>query len=244
MPGESSKTLTVIPARGGSKGLPRKNTRPLGGKPLIAHTIEAALAARAGRVIVSTDDAEIAEISQRHGAEVPFVRPAALATDTASSLSVLLHAIEHMESREGYRAGRIVFLQPTSPFRTAEQIAAALAQHAESGARSTIGVTEVQEFHPFFMFKLGEGARLSPLFEMENRPLRRQDLPPVYRINGALYITRREYYNEVNETSAIFDWNDLNAYVMDAPSSIDINDYMDFQRAELVLRGRGEAEDS
>ncbi len=231
-----SNTLAIIPARGGSKGLPRKNVRLLGGIPLIAHTIQAALKSRIERVIVSTDDEEIAEISREWGAEVPFLRPPEYSTDQSTSLSVLLHALHYMEKQEQYAVEHVVFLQPTSPFRTVQHIDEALEKYRFSGKNSLISVTDVQEFHPYFMFKLDGTDSLVPLFQLEKRPLRRQDLPAFFRINGAIYISHRDYYRDIQPNAAIFDWNSLIAYVMDAPSSIDINDYIDFQRAELMLQ--------
>lgn len=228
-------TLGIIPARGGSKGLPGKNLRPLGGAPLIAHTIRAAVESRIERVIVSTDDEEIAAAARDHGAEVPFKRPEALSGDEATSLSVLLHGLRFMEDQARMEIQHVVFLQPTSPFRMAWHIDEALDQYLRSGKTSLIAVTEVQEHHPYFMFTCKDNDTLSPLFEMEQRPLRRQDLPTMYRINGALYISRRDYYLDLDDSAAIFDWRSLSGYSMDAPSSLDINDAMDFQRAELTL---------
>lgn len=231
-----SGTLAIIPARGGSKGLPRKNVRLLGELPLIAHTIRAAIRSGIERVLVSTDDDEIAGIAREHGAEVPFMRPPELATDQASSLSVLLHAMEWVEQDSGSRLDHVIFLQPTSPFRNSTHIHEALQLHCSSDRTSLVSVTEVQEFHPYFMFSLEEKGIMNPLFQMEERPLRRQDLPPYYRLNGAIYISRRSYYDDLPPTAAIFDWDSLCGYSMDAPSSVDINDYLDFQRAEWLLR--------
>ena len=228
-------TLAIIPARGGSKGLPRKNVRMLGNMPLIAYTIRAAVQSRVERVIVSTDDPEIAEVSRQYGAEVPFVRPAEYSSDTATSLAVLQHALSYMEGT-GMKVDHVVFLQPTSPFRNSTHLDEALARYFQVGATSLIGVTDVQEFHPYFMFTINHESVLRPLFDLENRPLRRQDLPSFYRINGAIYITKRDYYNNLSDGSAIFDWSSLAAYPMDAPSSVDINDYLDFQKAELMLQ--------
>ena len=228
-------TLAIIPARGGSKGLPRKNVRLLGTMPLIAYTIRAATQSRVERVIVSTDDPEIAEISLKYGAEAPFMRPPEYSSDTATSLSVLQHALSFMEGA-GMTVDHVIFLQPTSPFRNAVHLDEALERYFAVGATSLIGVTDVQEFHPYFMFTINHEGVLRPLFDLEKRPLRRQDLPSFYRINGAVYISKREYYNNLPEGAAIFDWSSLAAYPMDAPSSVDINDYLDFQKAELLLQ--------
>lgn len=237
---KTTESLAVIPARGGSKGLPRKNVRVLGNLPLIAHTIQAALESNLSRVIVSTDDEEIAGIAKEYGAEVPFIRPAEFSGDSATSLSVLLHAIRYMEEKQNYHADTIAFLQPTSPFRTAAHINGALQNFVEADTTSLITVTDVQEFHPYFMFTQEENHRIKTLFELKERPLRRQDLPTYYRINGALYVSKRSYYDGIDEHAAIFDWNSLSSYIMDAPSSIDINDYLDFQHAELLLKKKAE----
>ena len=235
-----ANTLGIIPARGGSKGLPRKNVRLLGDLPLIAHTIRAACESRMERVMVSTDDEEIAQVAAEWGAEVPFRRPPEYSHDSATSLSVLLHALHFMEKEKQVFPAHVIYLQPTSPFRNAAHINEALDLHLRSETESLIAVTEVQEFHPYFMFEIQGNSRLKPLVELDHRPLRRQDLPVYYRINGALYITRRSYYDHLPADAAIFNWNSVSAYVMDAPSSIDINDYLDFQRAELYLQKRNE----
>ncbi len=144
-----SNSIAIIPARGGSKGLPRKNVRSLGGIPLIAHTIRAAVESRIERVIVSTDDDEIAEVSRDWGAEIPFRRPAEYSQDSSTSLSVLLHALEFMEEQAGFTLDYVIFLQPTSPFRVTRHIDEALDVFLRSGKRSLISVTDVQEFHPY-----------------------------------------------------------------------------------------------
>ncbi|MDP8246408.1 MAG: acylneuraminate cytidylyltransferase family protein [Candidatus Hinthialibacter antarcticus] len=229
-----SKTLCIVPARGGSKGLPRKNVRLLGGAPLITHTIRAAKQSRIGSALVSTDDDEIAAIARDAGAEVPFMRPADLSNDQASSLSVLQHALQFAEA-DGHQIETVVFMQPTSPFRQAQHINEALDLFQQCGKNSVISVTSVEEFHPYFMFDRKDDGELNTLFDLKERPLRRQDLPSYYRINGAIYISRRSYYENLPPDAAIFDWNSCGGYVMDASSSIDINDYIDFQRAELMF---------
>lgn len=232
------RSLAIIPARGGSKGLPRKNVRLLGGIPLIAHTIRAALNSHVERVIVTTDDDEIADVAREWGAEVPFKRPPELSNDQATSLSVLIHALEYMETMEKYPVDHVVYLQPTSPFRNAGHIDESLQRYRDLDKISLISVTDVHEFHPYFMFTMDPSGVLEPLHKLDKRPLRRQDLPSIYRINGAIYISRRQYYHNIEPTAAIFDWNSLAAFVMDAPSSIDINDYLDFQQAEWLLKSQ------
>ncbi|MFH1738105.1 MAG: acylneuraminate cytidylyltransferase family protein [bacterium] len=231
------KTLGIIPARGGSKGLPRKNVRILGGKPLIAHSIEEAHRSRLDRVILSTDDDEIAEAGRKCQVEIPFKRPPEFATDEVASLMVLLHALEFMENQEGFYPDVVVYLQPTSPFRTAEHINEALDLLESSGATSVMGMTEVYD-HPYFMFELNKDKRLRPFMYIQDRPLRRQDVPYYYRINGAIYISKREYYRNISPVKPVCDFEDCAAYIMDGASSVDINDYLDFQRAELLLQER------
>ncbi len=229
------RSLAIIPARGGSKGLPRKNVRPLGDIPLIAHTIRAAVQSCIKRVIVTTDDDEISAIARQYGAEVPFKRPPQFSGDKATSLSVLIHAVEHMEDVEDITVEHVVYLQPTSPFRNAQHIDDAVKRYMATGTTSLISVTDVSEFHPYFMFTKDDEGVLEPLHKIDPRPLRRQDLPPIYRINGAIYITKRDYFRNIAPEAAIFDWNSLASLVMDTPSSIDINDYLDFKQAEWLI---------
>ncbi len=227
-------TLGIIPARGGSKGLPKKNIRPLAGKPLIAYTIEAAQQSRISRTILSTDCEEIAEVGRQFGVEVPFIRPSNLAGDSSTSLSVILHALEKLRLADGYRPDAVVFMQPTSPLRTAQHINEALDLFIHENVISVVGVTDVGDIHPYFMFERS-GNRLEPFVKMENRPLRRQDLPVYYRLNGSMYITRTGYYDDIKPTDPVFSF-DMAGYIMDASSSIDINDYLDFHNAEMHLK--------
>lgn len=225
----------IIPARGGSKGLPRKNILPLGGRPLISYTIEAALKSKINRTIVSTEDKEIAEIARECGAEVPFLRPKKLATDTASSLSVILHALNYLEKKERYYSDVIVFLQPTSPFRTYKHINEALEMFFSSDVDSVISVCET-EYHPYYMYWRKMNGKLEEFVKIKNKPLRRQDLPTIYRINDAIVITKREYFKKVRKNSPCFNPKSVKGYIMDRISSVDINDKFDFLLAEFIMK--------
>lgn len=182
-----ARVLAVIPARGGSKGLPRKNLAPFLGRPLIAWTIEAALGARRiDRVILSSDDPEIIEAARGLGCEAPFVRAAALATDEATSLDVVLDAVDRTP---GYDI--VVLLQPTSPLRTAEDIDAVLDLLA--AADSAVSVAEAAD-HPFLVYRPDANGRLRPYAEpASGASLRRQDLPPAWSLNGAIYAARIDW---------------------------------------------------
>ena len=187
------KILGIVPARGGSKGVPGKNIRPLAGKPLIVHTLEAAHASGLAQVIVTTDDPSIAAVARAAGGSVPFVRPAELATDTAKSIDVALHALQVMEQREGMRYDAIMLLQPTTPFRTTADIdqAISLLEHNPE-ADSVISVVDVEAFHPARM-KYMEGDRLiDPPFCEAYENQNRQELRPMFIRNGAIYLTRRK----------------------------------------------------
>jgi CMP-N,N'-diacetyllegionaminic acid synthase len=184
------RVLGVIPARGGSKSVPRKNIRELAGKPLIAWTIEAAKSSRLTRVIVSTDDHEIAETAARWGADVPFTRPAELATDSARAIPVLQDALRFCEEH-GERYDALMMLQPTSPMRLAYDIDRALATMEEDPrCTSVISVVPVGEFHPARMKYLQDGLLVDPPFceAYENQP--RQELVPMYIRNGAIYLVK------------------------------------------------------
>ena len=222
--------LAIVPARGRSKGLPRKNLLPLAGKPLVCWTIEHAFAAKSvDRVIVSTDDEEIAAIAQAAGADVPFLRPAELAEDDTADLPVLAHALAWLSEHEGFEPDIIVWLRPTSPLRTAEDIDAAVGLLESRGARCVRSVC-LTEHHPAWMYRM-ENDELE-LFEVPGGPyMRRQDLPAVYRPNGAVDVIRR---NAVPEGGALFATPAV-GYVMPRERSIDIDDAVDLGLASMLL---------
>ena len=222
--------LGLIPARGGSKGVPRKNVRQLAGKPLIAWTIEAALDAPSlDRVVVSTDDEEIAEIARAHGAEVPFLRPAELARDETADLPVYRHALAELGEPDS-----VAWLRPTAPLRAAEDIEAALGLLGETGADTVRSVTEA-EHSPYLMGRL-DGGRLVPL--LGDVPERRQLLPLVYRLNGAVDVVRCSSVGDV-----LFG-GDVRAYVMPAERSVDVETELDLLLAEANLNASTPASSS
>lgn len=227
------KVLGIIPARGGSKGLPGKNIKLLAGKPLIAWTIKAALESHMlDRVIVSTDDPKIAKISRKWGAETPFLRPKQLARDRTRSLPVLKHAISFLKHKEGYIPDVVVLLQPTSPLRKPKHIRQALSLFHRTKANSLVGVCRA-EHSPYWMMRL-KGTQSFPLMADSKKYERRQDCPPVYRVNGAMYVTG---YHVLMTKDKIMDKN-ARAFVMDAHSSIDIDTPLDFKMAEILMKER------
>lgn len=224
--------LAVIPARGSSRGIPRKNVKLLCGKPLIAYTIEAALSSKLiDRAVVSTEDEEIAEVSKKYGAEV-ISRPPELAQDDTPSLPVYQHTIRYLEKTEGYRPEIIVILQPTSPLRIVEDIDRAIEGFLEAKYDSIVSVCEV-EYPPHWMYTL-TGNRLKPLIKDGKNVVRRQDAPKVYRLNGAVYITSRDIIMKGNQVLG----RDTKAYIMPLERSIDIDTELDFKLAELLMRER------
>jgi CMP-N,N'-diacetyllegionaminic acid synthase len=226
-----SRILGLITARGGSKAIPRKNVLPLCGKPLIAWTIEAALESRRlSRVVVSTDDEEIARVSKDWGAEVPFLRPAALARDDSPHVPVVLHAIQFLEESEQEHFDYILLLQPTSPFRTAADIANAIALALEKDADGVIGVTEASA-HPFLTKRITREGLLEDFVPKPATYLARQSLPPVYVINGAIYLVKRDIFLE----EQTFHPPRTLAYVMPPERSMDIDTPWDWHVAELIL---------
>lgn len=230
----SLRVLGVITARGGSKGVPRKNIRPLGGKPLIAWTIEAANGAKLlTDCIVSTDDAEIAEVSKRCGGRAPFMRPAELATDAAKSIPVVLHALEWMREHEAAEFDAVMILQPTSPFRTAEDIDACIATLEETGADSVMSMVKLTDMSLAKLKRL-DGDRIIPYVETEGTESRsRHDLPDVYKRNCAIYLTRAACLLR-NDLFGV----DSRAHVMPDDRSIDINTPLDFAFAEFLAERR------
>jgi CMP-N,N'-diacetyllegionaminic acid synthase len=230
------RCLAIVPARGGSKGLPRKNLLPLLGRPLIAHTIEAARAASSiQRIVVSTESPEIAEISRQCGAEVPFLRPSELAGDDTPTLPVLQHVLVELEATEGFAPEIIVLLQPTSPLRRAEDINNAVALLERSRADSVVSVCAA-EHHPAWMRRL-EDDRVLPFLENGPEYTRRQDMPPAYRLNGAIYVSRRRILVEENRILG----RDTRGLVMDTESSVDIDTPFDLKMASVIMQERQNA---
>lgn len=226
--------LAIIPARGGSKRLPRKNVLDLAGKPLIAWTIEAALQSQyLHKVVVSSDDAEIAQVAQQYGADVPFMRPEPLARDESSSIDVLKHTLMELENR-GERYRYLVLLQPTSPLRTAAHIDAAIETLLAKQADAVVSVCELD--HPVeWSNTLPEDLSLDGFFPAQYRGLRSQDLPKRYRINGAIYITDIARFQQ--ENALLYDGNAF-AYIMDKRDSIDVDDETDFLMAKVLMEQR------
>jgi len=234
------KILAVITARGGSKGVPRKNIRLVCGKPLIAYSIETALQVRDRlyRIIVSTDDAEIADISRQYGAEVPFMRPAELAADKSPTLPVLQHAVRFVEEQDKVRLDWVLLLQPTSPLRKKDDILVTLELAQLSDCDSVISVVQTPT-HPLFMKRIENGQLLSfsdVLVEKEGT--RRQDAqPPAYVRNGAIYLTRRDVLMERNSIWGRF----IRPYVMPPERSVNVDSELDLILAEIMLQSGTDA---
>lgn len=224
------KTLAIVPARSGSKGLPGKNIRLLAGKPLLAYSVEAAAASEQFDVVhVSTDSEEYAEIARRCGADVPFLRSAQTATDTASTWDTVLEVLERYE-QIGQSFDVLAVLQPTSPLRTAEDIRAGFALMRERSAEAVIAVCEA-DHSPLWCNTLPEDGCMDGFIRMEYAP--RQELPQYYRINGALYLTSVERLRR--EKTLRCDAG-CYAYVMPRERSVDIDGPLDFAIAEAILK--------
>ena len=223
--------IAIIPARGGSKGLPGKNIRLMNGKPLIAYAVEEALKAKhIDRVIISTDDEEIARIAVQYGAELPFMRPAELASDTAMAVDNYIYTIGRIEKESGTPIETFVVLQPTSPLRIAEDIDGAIELFEKKDADSVISYC--QEAHPVTWHKfLDDEGRFVDIFDSNIK--NRQDNRISYYPNGAVYVFRtsmireRKYYT-----------NNSYAYVMPRTRSVDIDFIEDFEYAEFLLSRR------
>lgn len=228
--------LGLIPARLGSKGVRRKIIRPLGGKPLIVHTIAAAKKSRAARVVVSTEAEEVAQIARNAGAEVPFLRTAALAGDTVSAMPVVHHVLKTLKESEGWTPDAVMYLQPTSPFRTYEHINAAIELLESNDVDSVLSMTPARE-HPYYMFTPDAGGRMRPYSKVTKRPERRQDLPPVFSTNDAIMLSRTRYLLAADATSLFVNFDDFLPLPVEGRVTVDINDEIDFQYSEFLFRG-------
>jgi CMP-N-acetylneuraminic acid synthetase len=227
------RTLGVIPARGGSKGIARKNLRMLAGRPLLAYTADAVRASRRlTRTVVSTDDGEIAEGARGCGLDVPFLRPAELAGDATPMLPVLQHAVGMLRAA-GFAPDAVVLLQPTSPLRRGEHIDAAIDMLETSGADSVVSVVDVpHQFNPVSVLRL-EGDRLVPFLE-GSQVLRRQDKPRVFARNGPAVLVVR---TAVLDRGSLYG-EDVRPRFMAAEDSIDLDTPSDLELLESLLARR------
>ncbi|MBI3949556.1 MAG: acylneuraminate cytidylyltransferase family protein [Acidobacteria bacterium] len=229
------RVLGLIPARGGSKGVPRKNIRLLCGKPLLQYTAEAALAARRlSRVVLSTDDEEIAAVGRASGLEAPFLRPAELAKDDTPMLPVVQHAVRFLEAT-GDDFDAVCLLQPTNPMRRAEVIDDCIELLERSDADAVCTILPVpSEYNPHWVyFRNADGSLRLSMGELSPIP-RRQDLPPAYHREGSVYVTRRDV---VMEQNSLYGSRSV-GYVLDPEQSVNIDGPQDWARAERLLRAR------
>ena len=226
---EGKKVLALIPARGGSKGIKDKNIINLNGSPLISYSVLAGRKSKyVDRVVVTTDSARIAEVAKTYGADVPFLRPAELASDTAKTIDAVLHTIQELQ-RENAEYDILVLLQPTQPLRTAQDIDGALETFCRNGMKPLVSVREVEE-HPVLIRTIDEMGMLHPMLSTGST-IRRQDMPKYYLVDGSIYINRIAEFNR--ETS----FNDNSVpYIMEANHSVDIDEMRDLQIAELYLK--------
>ena len=228
------KIVAIICARGGSKGIPRKNIRPLCGKPLIVHTIEAAKKCQLiDRTIVSTDDSEIAEIAKASGAEVPFLRPKELALDDTPGLLVLKHAVQFLESELSYSPDIIVNLDSTSPLRTERDIEACIKMVRDEGADNVFSVTEAHRNPYFNMVEIIDG-KVRLVKQPARAASRRQDAPKVYDMNASIYVWKKEAL--MNRDSLFLE--NTRVYLMPKWAA-DIDDETDFEFVEFMMKRKG-----
>lgn len=221
------KVLAIIPARGGSKGIPRKNIRELAGKPLIAWTIDEAKKTKyIDRLILSSDDEEIIKVAKEYGCGVPFKRPVVLAQDDTPGIDPVIHAINTLEEKYDY----VVLLQPTSPLRTVEDIDGCIEQCIIMGSPVCVSVNEAKQ-NPYWMYKLDDNIRLKPFMQKHERMNRRQDLPKFYVLNGAVYLAESRFIIK----NKSFLTEETTGYIMSEENSVDIDNEMDFAFCEWLV---------
>ena len=226
--------LVIIPARGGSKGVPRKNLAEIAGRPLIAHAITNAKAVRGvDRLIVSTEDEEIAAAARAAGAEVPFLRPADLAADHVSLIPVAIHAMRQMDELD-FRADMIATLQPTAPLLGPKRIDQAIAMMRETGCDSVVPLFRIEYGHPYRALTLAEDGRLEALFPEGERFLQRQDRPPFHSMTGGFFLRRRELLE--NWSGKDFGLGaDRRGFVVSAEEAVNIDTPLDLEVARVLL---------
>lgn len=228
------KVLAIIPARGGSKGLPGKNIRPLNGKPLIAWPIHAALNSRyVDRVIVSTDDTAIQQVALEFGAEAPFIRPAEFAMDTSPSSEAILHAIYYCRDNYG-EYDYVVLLEPTSPLTESTDIDKALEELIAENGLAIVGVSKVESSHPDYCATIGEKFLKPYNRESFTKPIRRQDIETLYFFEGSLYISE---INEYLKTKTFYHDRTL-PYIVPGWKSLEVDTLLDFLKIETVMKNK------
>lgn len=229
---KDANIICMINARGGSKGIPRKNIKPLCGKPLIAYSIELAKKVpHFSRIIVSTEDEEIADVARRFGAEIPFMRPAELAADNSIQLDTIRYNILELE-KTGPRVDAVVLLQPTSPIREPDDVIGCLNLMETENADSVVTVAEVNKYHPYGLWKFDTGSSMEPFSEMALSGYNRQGLEKIYWRTGSVYAMQRDV---VVEKQALYGDN-IHGYVVDeARSWFNIDSQLDWQMTEAWL---------
>jgi len=227
---EGHSVLAIIPARGGSKGIPRKNIRMIAGKPLIAWTIEEAKKSKfIDCLITSTEDEEIASIAKSFGCDVPFLRPTELAKDDTPGIAPVIHAIKTLPQHYNY----VMLLQPTSPLRTVADIDGCLQECVRTKAPSCVSVVQPDK-KPHWMYHRHDDGKLHPLINESKYFVRRQDIPPVYALNGAVYVAKTEWISETKS----FVSDQTVGFSMEKLSSLDIDDETDFKICDYLLKER------
>ncbi|WP_338778592.1 acylneuraminate cytidylyltransferase family protein [Metabacillus sp. FJAT-52054] len=224
---QTKKVLAIIPARGGSKGVPRKNIRPLAGKPLIAWSIEEAKKSKyIDFLMLSSEDDEIIESARQYGCNVPFKRPKELADDETPGIDPILHAIEQLPEYD-----LVVVLQPTSPMRSVNDIDQCIEQVIAKCAPACVSVTEPDK-SPYWMYTINDGGLMKPLIPQDSQTVRRQDLPNVYALNGAVYVAEIKWLRQCKS----FLSDKTIAYNMSKNRSVDIDTLEDFEYCRYLLQ--------
>ena len=228
--------LGIIPARGGSKGLPGKNIKELCGKPLIAWSIESGLKSKyLDEVMVTTDSKDIANIAKQYGASVPFLRPDVLASDTATSFDAIKHTIEFYKNEFDKEFDYIVLIEPTSPLREARDIDIAIEQLFNSNADSIVGICKTEDQNPAFLVFKNEKDFISGYENHDMKILRRQDIKDVYFFEGTIYISK----TDVLLNKKTFYHENTIGYVVPKYKSLEIDDIDDFIMVEAIMKHKG-----
>ena len=231
---EQMRVVAIIPARGGSKGIKQKNLAPLNGKPLIAWTIEAAMGSKIiDRLVLSTEDNEIAKCAKNHGCDVPFERPKSLATDNASSIDVMLHTLDQL-NLQGENYDIVVMLEPTSPLRSSNDIDDAISQLVVSRVLSIVSIFRIEGTHPAFLYKKDKDNKLTPLNGVQPTNLRRQEITSLYALEGSIYAS---YVKTLRDKKSFYHDKTI-GYVVPPWKSVEIDNPTDLIVAEALMKAK------
>jgi len=229
------KIIGVIPARGGSKGIYKKNLVDINGKPMLYYTIKSSINSNLDRIILSSEDKDIIKVGKEYGLEVPFIRPKNLSEDNSHTQDVILHALKWLEENENYKVHSVMTLQPTSPLRKTNHINEAINKFIKEGTNSLISINKKTSKPPWWLLKKNKNGLIDLFFKDYEYPfnLERQQFPELYSPDGSIFITKRDF---LFKNKSLFDFDNCSYYEIDEKYSIDVDNYVDLEMVKILMK--------